>query len=175
LELIEMTGELEHVEAIERALDRMERLIEDMLTLAREGAAVGETQPVALRKVANRAWNNVATEAASLEIESSIQIDADDSRLIQLFENLYRNAIEHGGDAVTIHVGALENGFYIEDTGPGIPESERDDVFESGYTTNQDGTGFGLAIVKRIVEAHGWDITVTTGCDGGARFEILGL
>jgi len=175
LEFIKSGGEGEHLPAIERALDRMERLIEDMLTLAREGAAVGETERVALRAVANRGWNNIATDSAALEIESSVQIDADDSRLNQLFENLYRNAIEHGGNAVTIHVGTLENGFYIEDTGPGIPESERDDVFESGYTTNQDGTGFGLAIVKRIVEAHGWEITVTTGRDGGARFEISGV
>jgi PAS domain S-box-containing protein len=174
LELIQMTGELDHVEAIDRALDRMERLIEDMLTLAREGDAVGETQPVALRAVANRAWNSVATESASLEIESSVQLDADHSRLIQVFENLYRNAIEHGSDRVTIRVGTIDGGFYIEDTGPGIPADERDDVFESGYTTNQDGTGFGLAIVKRIVEAHGWEINVTEGTDGGARFEVSG-
>ncbi|WP_230455316.1 PAS domain-containing sensor histidine kinase [Halorubrum sp. BV1] len=175
LELIQMTGELEHIDAIERALDRMERLIGDMLTLALEGDAVGETQPVALRTVATHAWNNVATEAASLEIESSGEFGADHSRLVQVFENLYRNAIEHGGDGVTVRVGTLDGGFYIEDTGPGIPRDERDDVFESGYTTNQDGTGFGLAIVKRIVEAHGWEIEVTTGRDGGARFEISGI
>ncbi|TQQ78561.1 PAS domain S-box protein [Halonotius terrestris] len=174
LELLEMTGELEHVDAIDRALDRMSRLIEDMLTLAREGDAVGETQAVALRTVANQAWNNVATEAASLEIVSSVQLEADHSRLIQLFENLYRNAIEHGGDGVTIRLGALDSGFFVEDTGSGIPEDERNDVFQSGYTTNQDGTGFGLAIVKRIVEAHGWEITVTEGTDGGARFEVSG-
>ncbi|WP_203229215.1 sensor histidine kinase [Halobellus captivus] len=172
LELIQMTGEIDHVDAIDSALDRMERLIKDMLTLAREGDAVGETEPVELRAIANQAWNNVATESAALEIESSVRIDADHSRLIQVFENLYRNAIEHGGGGVTIRVGSLDGGFYIEDTGPGIPEDERDDIFESGYTTHQEGTGFGLAIVKRIVEAHGWEIDVTTGRDGGARFEI---
>ncbi|MXR43025.1 PAS domain S-box protein [Halobaculum sp. WSA2] len=175
LELIQMTGELDHVDAIDRALDRMERLIEDMLTLAREGDAVGETEPVALRTVATQAWNNVATNDAALEVEATVQIDADHSRFIQVFENLYRNAIEHGGDTVTVRVGAFDGGFYIEDTGPGIPEDEREDIFESGYTTNQDGTGFGLAIVKRIVEAHGWEIDVTAGRDGGARFEISGI
>jgi len=91
-----------------------------------------------------------------------------------VFENLYRNAIEHGGDGVTIRVGTSNGGFFVEDTGPGIPADERDDVFESGYTTNEDGTGFGLAIVKRVVEAHGWEITVTEGSDGGARFEVSG-
>ncbi|WP_123124775.1 sensor histidine kinase [Halosegnis longus] len=174
LELIQMTGEIDHVDAIDRALNRMERLIEDMLTLAREGDAVGETEPVKLRAVANQAWTNVTTKSASLEVESSVQIDADRSRLIQVFENLYRNAIEHGGDGVTVRVGSIDGGFFIEDTGPGIPEDERDDVFESGYTTNPDGTGFGLAIVKRIVEAHGWKIKVTEGTDGGARFEVSG-
>ncbi|WP_435066107.1 PAS domain S-box protein [Halobaculum sp. EA56] len=176
LEFIETEdADADHIAAIVRALDRMERLIDDMLTLAREGDAVGETEAVALRAVATQAWENVATDAASLEVEDTVQLDADASRLVQAFENLYRNAIEHGGDGVTIRVGTLENGFYIEDTGPGIPAEERDDVFESGYTTNQDGTGFGLAIVKRIVEAHGWEIEVTTGRDGGARFEVLGV
>jgi signal transduction histidine kinase len=48
-------------------------------------------------------------------------------------------------------------------------------VFESGYTTNREGTGFGLNIVSEIVAAHGWEIAVTDGEDGGARFEITGV
>jgi hypothetical protein len=72
---------------------------------------------------------------------------------------------------VTVRVGRTRDGFYVEDTGPGIPENERDDVLDSGYTTKREGTGFGLTIVKRIVEVHGWEIYVTEGSDGGARFE----
>ncbi|WP_148416358.1 PAS domain-containing sensor histidine kinase [Haloferax sp. KTX1] len=177
LDFIEVPDDDGHLNAVERALDRMERLIDDMLTLARQGDAVGETATIALDALATQAWENVATDAATLEIEADLHFDGDRSRLVQMFENLYRNAIEHGVDAVTIHVGVLDagDGFYIEDTGPGIPETERKDVFESGYTTNQNGTGFGLAIVSRIVEAHGWDIKVTDGTDGGARFEISGV
>jgi signal transduction histidine kinase len=48
-------------------------------------------------------------------------------------------------------------------------------VFDSGYSTSTTGTGFGLAIVERIVEAHGWTIEVTEGTAGGARFEIRGV
>jgi signal transduction histidine kinase len=48
-------------------------------------------------------------------------------------------------------------------------------VFEQGYSTADDGTGFGLSIVREIVEAHGWEITVTEGANGGARFEIAGV
>jgi len=73
---------------------------------------------------------------------------------------------------VTVTVGELPNGFYIEDTGPGIPEEAREDVFVAGYSTNEKGTGFGLSIAKRVAEAHGWEISVTEGSEGGARFEI---
>ncbi|WP_255152965.1 MULTISPECIES: ATP-binding protein [Haloarculaceae] len=83
--------------------------------------------------------------------------------------------MEYGQDDVTVRVDRTRDGFYVEDTGPGIPENERDDVLDSGYTTKREGTGFGLAIVKRIVEAHGWEIYVTEGSDGGARFEIIGV
>ena len=78
------------------------------------------------------------------------------------------------GTEVTVRVGALPDGtgFYVEDDGPGIPPGERDQVFESGYTTSEDGTGFGLAIVRTIVEAHDWSIEVTDGREGGARFEV---
>ncbi|SER25115.1 ATP-binding protein [Natrinema salaciae] len=65
------------------------------------------------------------------------------------------------------------DGFYVADTGPGLP-ADRESLFELGYTTAADGTGFGLAIVEQIAEAHDWNWTVTArdGDEGGARFEI---
>jgi signal transduction histidine kinase len=72
-------------------------------------------------------------------------------------------------------IGELDDGFYIEDDGPGIPEDERDDVFDAGFSTNEEGNGFGLSIVKRIVEAHGWEICITESSEGGTRFEITGV
>jgi len=76
---------------------------------------------------------------------------------------------------VTVTVGSLEDGFYVADDGPGIPEADREKVFESGYSTDGDGTGLGLAIVRRIAQAHGWDVTLTTSESGGARFEFHGV
>jgi len=95
------------------------------------------------------------------------------------------DSVEHGGGGgpangrsaagITVTVGAMDDGFYVADDGPGIPESERDRIFETGYSTNEDGTGFGLDIVREIVEAHGWAVTVTESETGGARFELTEL
>lgn len=175
LELAQRESDSGHLEAIEKAHTRMEALIEDLLTLAREGHEVTEYTSVDLGTLVDNCWATVETGEATLvnDIDSTVQ--ADRSRLKQLFENLNRNAVEHGGDDVTVTVGAFENGFYIADDGPGIPQSKRDDVFKPGFSTNTDGTGFGLSIVKQVVDAHGWEICLTEAPAGGARFEISGV
>jgi len=101
-----------------------------------------------------------------------VRIHAEPTRLRQLVENLLKNAIEHGGRAVTVRVGALDDGFYVADDGPGIPSDQRDQVFEAGYSTTNGGTGFGLSIVKRVVSAHDWEIRIIEAAGGGTRFEI---
>jgi PAS domain S-box-containing protein len=175
LELVQDECASNHIDDVAQALDRMDALIEDLLTLAREGNQVDEIEPIGLANVAEKSWQTVKTRQATLDVDTPQVIDADRSRIQQLFENLYRNAVEHGGDDVIVSVGAIDDGFYVADSGPGIPESNREDVFDAGYSTNEDGTGFGLRIVQQIAEAHGWGVTVTESEDGGARFEITGV
>jgi PAS domain S-box-containing protein len=175
LELAQEERESDHLDRASDALERSQALVDDLLTLAREGDQVGETESVGLGDVARDSWQNVARAQATLETDVSGAIPADRSRLRQMFENLYRNAVEHGGESVTIHVGETDGGFYVADTGPGIPESKRDDIFEAGYSTGEQGTGFGLRIVKQIADAHGWAVTVTESEQGGARFDISGV
>jgi len=162
-------------DTLTRTLTRMELLIDDLLVLAREGQEIDEPEPVSLATLVERCWEMVDQQQATLVVDTDRTIRADPDRLQQLFENLFRNAVEHGGSDVTIRIGALDNGFYVEDDGPGIPADKREEVFESGYTTNRNGTGFGLNIVSEIVAAHGWTVTITDGTDGGARFEITGV
>lgn len=69
-------------------------------------------------------------------------------------------------------VGDLNDGFYVADDGTGIPEAERGNVLDTGYSTATEGTGFGLTIVKQIAEAHGWTVRLTESDAGGARFEF---
>jgi signal transduction histidine kinase len=161
---------------LSNTLDRMERLIDDLLVLARQGQAIDSREVVSLAAIVENCWEMVDHKNAALVVDDDLTFAVDPDRLQQLFENLFRNAIEHGGDDVTIRVGAIENnGFYVEDDGPGIPEEKREDVFDSGFTTNRDGTGFGLAIVKEIVEAHGWTVSVADSDEGGARFEVTDI
>jgi PAS domain S-box-containing protein len=184
LELIDAETDSEHVDPARTALDRMREIIDDVLTLARSGQSVSDTQRVELRAVAAEAWDTVDTGEATLTVDVDVTVDGDPSRLRQMFENFFRNAVEHAGPDVTVTVGAREggDGFYVADDGPGIPADQRADVLEEGFTTNEDGTGFGLSIIQTIVEAHGWELGVTgsEGAEdersesaGGARFDVI--
>jgi len=197
LELVRNECDSDHVDAVARAHDRMETLIDDLLELAREGESAVEIEPLALGDLAERCWENVAATDADLRVDTDATVYADRSRLAQLLENLFGNAVEHGrddasdpgddaggvggGDAgaggvgLTVTVGDTGDGFFVADDGVGIPPEEREQVFESGYSTSLDGTGFGLRIVAQIAERHGWTVDVTESESGGARFEFGGV
>ncbi|WP_144797393.1 sensor histidine kinase [Halorubrum depositum] len=168
------------IDAVARSLDRMGALVEDMLTLARQGTAIDETEAVSLAALAEECWANVDTVAAELVVGDDLALRADGSRLRQALENLFANAVAHAGPDVRVEVGALdaENGtvgFYVSDDGPGVPESVREDAFDAGVSTDRDGTGFGLKIVAEVAEAHGWSLELVDAEDGGARFEFRGI
>lgn len=177
LEIIEANADSvqSHTRKARNALERMENIISDVLTLARLGQSVTNTETVTLGSLAADAWEHVDTGDATLDCDLDREVEGSQGRLLQVFENLFRNSIEHGSEDLTVTVGALDDGFYVADDGPGIPERHRENVLEQGFTTHEDGTGLGLSIVRTIVEAHGWEISVTEGTDGGARFEITGL
>ncbi len=172
LDLAREDCDSDHLDDVARAHERMETLIDDLLTLAREGEGVEDTEPVDLGPLVEECWRGVETPKASLRVETERAVRADRSRLKQLLENLVRNAIDHAGEGVTVTVGDVEGGFFVADDGTGIPESERETVFETGYSTAERGTGFGLSIVEGVADAHGWTVRVTDAADGGARFEF---
>jgi signal transduction histidine kinase len=172
IELARQTGDLSHLDDASEATQRMEALLDNLLDLAREGRVLDETRELDLAECARRAWGSIEAPDAALAVETNRVVVADESRLRQVFENLFRNAIEHGGDDVAITVADTDEGFAVDDDGPGVPADERDTVFDLGTTDSADGTGFGLAIVQRVIEAHGWSIAVTESADGGARFEV---
>lgn len=148
-------------------------IVEDVLEIARGDQVVADFERVRIGDLATRCWEQVETGEATLRVDSEAVVLADWSRLAQVFENLFRNTVDHGGTEV--RVGDLAGGFYVEDDGPGIAPADRRQAFEVGYSTSAEGTGFGLGIVRRIVAAHGWTVAVREGIRGGARFEITGV
>jgi signal transduction histidine kinase len=206
------SGEITHVESVLTAANRIDQLVDDVLELAQTGQDLGERKPIELASLAEAAWMHVWSPDSTLAVETDQTVLADPSRLQQLFENLFKNSVEHGspsderqidgGDrdegtdasaavsgqrhpvdrgfesertvtgGVHVTVGPLPDGFYIEDTGPGIPKDERQRIFERGYSDSPGGTGFGLAIVREITRAHGWTVRASEGQADGARFEI---
>ena len=165
--------ESEHLDPVLRNLTRMEAIVEDTLTLARQGDTISETESINLTDIVGKCWATIDTDEASIELVSETTFQGDPDRLRHVFENLFRNAVEHGGSDVTVRVGAHDHGgIYVEDDGSGIPVEKREEVLEPGHSSARGGTGFGLTIIKRIVEAHGWELSITDGSDGGARFEI---
>ena len=177
LDMVEQSSEGEEIERCQRAVRRMEQLLEDLLTLTRQGEDLQTTPGVDLAGVVDETWRTLTTGDADLRVDVEMQIRAHTGRLKELLENLFDNAIEHGGPGVTITVGATDDtdGFYVADDGPGIPPEERESVFQAGYSNAADGTGLGLAIVRDIADAHGWSITVEESEQGGAAFRITGV
>lgn len=138
---------------------------------------VGDREPADVGWLAERAWETVETGDATLVVASTSELRGDPDQLRQLLGNLFRNAVEHAGEGVTVTVGALdgEPGFYVGDDGPGIPPADREQVFDQGYSSKSGGTGFGLTIVETVAAAHGWKVSVTESESGGARFAFRGV
>ena len=171
----EINGLESDFEEVKRAHDRMERIIHNLLRMAQNTEPTIEPSSVSLPSVIDRAWHHVKTFDATLHIDEAMPVVlADEDQLQTVFENLFRNAVEHGGPETEIRVGRLSDGFFVEDDGPGIPFDERSKVFDYGHTVN-DGTGYGLTIVSECIETHGWEIDVVGSTSGGARFEIRGV
>ncbi len=168
---------MDDVDPIDRSLDRIDEIIDDVLDLARTGQTMSEPEPVDSDAIARKAWTELEKGAvtADIDIEPLPAVLADPSLVHRLFMNLFRNSIEHGGDTVSVKVGSLDDGFYVEDDGPGIPPAERERAFDWTYSTKARGSGIGLTSVERIVDAHDWNIAIEESTDGGARFEITGV
>ena len=192
-----LTGDsavLAELDRVEVAHDRMSQLTDDLLALARQGQTVDEVESVTLDTAAERAWRTVDTAGATLDVtEATSAVEADPERLRTLFENLFTNSVEHGStnsrakpddsvehgsdpdgaaegaDDLTVSLGSLPDGFYVADDGTGF-EIDPEAATEYGRSSTSDGTGFGLAIVREIATAHGWELSIRG--DDGARFEF---
>jgi signal transduction histidine kinase len=164
----------ESLTEVERSLDRMERIIDDVLGMVREGQTIDDLEPVQLRKVATYSWNNVDTNGATLTVESSARIKADRGALEHIFENLFRNSVEHGtpadcqdtdDDAETTGGDPTEETRnekpVMNDGGGGCGVTVRVGMLDDGFYVEDTGTGIPSEIRATLFESG-----VTTNDDG---------
>ena len=160
------------IDQITDAHDRMEEIIEVLMLLAQGRDDIDDREAVGLTKMVKEAWGNTATGEAQVKIETTQILWVNPTHLQHLLENLFRNAIEHSDEDVTVRVGGLDGGFYVEDTGPGIPMDKRETVTAAGYTTGAEGIGLGLTFVTQLADAYEWEYAIRESDEGGARFEF---
>ncbi|PRQ05407.1 hybrid sensor histidine kinase/response regulator [Enhygromyxa salina] len=178
------------IDSIERAVSRSNRLISDLLDVSQFESGGFELQLASIdaRALVHSAVSEVAALAGQTRNELLVEIDealapvhGDRERLLQVLDNLLRNALKYGPNASELRVRVRvcsddprHAEFSVSDRGPGIDERDRGQVFERFWQADSraksSGSGLGLAIAKSIVEAHGGQIGVDQAIEGGARF-----
>jgi len=170
------TDDSELLDSMAGPIDRMASMIGELRTLTMSHRRETDMTPVSIAARAETAWSTTDTGDSELRvlIDPEVEYEADFGLLDHIFENLFRNAVVHNSEPVTVTVGPLAErpGFYVADDGSGIPAEQITDVLEYGYSTAGEGTGIGLTIVADFVDAHGWTLAISEADDGGARFEI---
>lgn len=167
---------------ITRETSRLNDLVTDMLDLARPRKP--EISPVNVADVAQEVVRLSALSGRGIDVRVAFEgpaepilLPADASQLRQVFWNLVRNAIQASSAGDTVHVrvkpGDANRVFLeVQDQGQGISEHARPQLFDAFFTTRSQGVGIGLAVVKRIVDDHGWSIEVVSNEGKGALFRV---
>lgn len=175
------------LQTIERNVERLKLLIEDLLTLSEieSGRVMLNLQPVHVRASVEKVFDDFRTRAAAKHVTllneaEELTARADQRRLEQVLTNLVDNAVKYGGGDNRVVVGARLNSgmveMFVQDNGPGLPTESLERVFERFYrvdkarSRDQGGTGLGLSIVKHIIQSHGGRVWVDSEPGKGAKF-----
>lgn len=172
------------MEHISTAADKMRRLLDDLLELSRIGRLMNPPEEVSLTDLAEAAVSLVAGQIAARAVEVEIApglpvVWGDRVRLLEVYQNLLENAVKFMGEQAQprVEIGATQNGTevtcYVQDNGVGLDRRYHEKVFELFERLDQhiEGTGVGLALVRRIVEVHGGRTWVESEGEGkGSTF-----
>jgi signal transduction histidine kinase len=176
------TGILDAARRVDRACVRLRETLDDLLELSRAGRTVHQPERLDVRALLDRVLEPYAGTLAERGVRLTIAaelptVEADPLRLAEVFDNLISNALRYGSTSAspTLRIGAQrlagEARFFVEDDGPGIPAEFHERVFGLfvRLSVEREGSGVGLAIARRIVEAHGGRIWVESPPAGRAR------
>lgn len=167
---------------VERETVRLNDLVTDMLELSRPRKPVIGAADLArtAREIVQLATRSGRGSDVTVRYDGpdELVVQADAGQLRQVVWNLVRNAVQVNGPGapVTVRVTAPDEAeparLEVVDEGPGIPPAARDRLFDAFFTTRSSGIGIGLAVVKRIVDDHGWSIDVESETGQGATFRV---
>jgi len=157
------------LERVADRLDVLEGLLEDTMTLARYTRTPTERTSIDLRAFLRTVWDDVDPAHGELVVDADPVLFADEEQLHCLLRNLFEVALQHGGAGVTVEVGGLEDGFYLERDGPPLTPEQRDALMEGRIDQSAESLGLAMTIVVGIADANGWEATVSSG---GRRFEF---
>ena len=179
------------LEVIDRHTGRMERLVRDLLRLARLDAQqeTADLYPIDVaslfRSVTTDLFERIDRQGLQVDINvepAAASIDADPTKMHDALRNLVENAVNYSAEGARIELSARVNGdrvlLSVGDYGPGVPETDLGRVFERFYrvdksrTRDPGGTGLGLSIVRHLVELHGGKVSAANRSEGGAVFTI---
>jgi signal transduction histidine kinase len=176
-------GANQFIEGIKRNSDRIIRFIDDMLQLSRSGKVIEKLAPtdskIIVSQIANEIGQKKKLKKNYLEIKDLPVVMADADRLYMIFYNLINNAYKYRNKKrpLKISISYLRNGdmhqFAVKDNGIGIKEADYKRIFQPGVrlkVIDTNGAGFGLRIVKKIVEAHGGKIWIESELGSGSTF-----
>jgi two-component system phosphate regulon sensor histidine kinase PhoR len=190
-EPVEPSQRRKFLEVIDRHTGRMERLVRDLLRLARLDAQqeTAEVHPIDVAALFRAVASDLSERIEQRQVQVHITVDpaaatieADATKMHDALRNLVENAVNYSSDGARVELGAHADGerllLTVGDYGPGVPEADLGRVFERFYrvdksrTVDPGGTGLGLSIVRHLVELHGGKITAGNRAEGGAVFTI---
>ena len=158
------------IDDVIETLSRMNRLVSQLLTLARTGSVSRSTESIALSGIAERAWDVAGRTEMTLDIEGDAVVTADREALLEVFEMLFRTIVD-ATESEHVRVGTLPDGFFIEDDGSAVDPTELFEPTRSGSGSASDS----IYLVSAIADAHSWDIEVQSIDYGGTRFAFRGV
>jgi len=173
IELIEDEQNFNHLTKLRVLLNETSEIVDHSVALADAGLIIEETENVELTSLVKEVADSIIPESVNYSQEELPVVNADQRKVAQIFRNLFDNAIQHGQPRRIEVTGTKTDRAYrirMTNDGKSIPELQRSKIFLRGFTTSKNGQGYGLAIVKRLVEAHGWTIKLLY--EGATTFEI---
>jgi PAS domain S-box-containing protein len=175
IELIEEERNLTHLTRLRTLLTETGKMVDHSVALADAGLILEETENVDLTPLVRKVADSIIPERVIYSQEDLPVVSADQRKVAQIFRNIFDNAIQHGQPSrIEVRAMKIDSVYRIQVTNDGkiIPEIQRSKIFLRGFTTSKSGQGYGLAIVKRLVEAHGWTITLLNGKEITFEIEI---